>query len=290
MASFLRSSLQVLGIPKDLVEFERNTNSLDDLMVMARGNFNNMARFLHPDRNPHPGASELYMQLSDAFDDIKDPDGLALAIERLVGENEKRTNRHRINDAEVRAREQKSLQAVLRLLENVGQFNILGIAGPTSFLLQFGASRTILDVDSKDEATLFMTSQDLEVLPEQTDKAEFAEGHWKEMYLADEVELWLSHIPKNPAQVRVVGFVPPEAQHYSTEDAVQVIPQQRAELGEGVTELRMTPVWTEPSEAWFLPFLKPKPKKHSEVVVRDRRGLLAIIGSIQAQAFFYEKQ
>lgn len=286
----MESSLKILAIPSEIVEFERTTNALDDLLAMVEGNFRNLSKYLHPDRNPHPGAKELYFRLVDAIEDLRDPDGLALAIERLVSEDDKRANVYRINDAQVRLREQKSLQAVLRLLENVGQFNILGVPGPTSFLLQFGASRTILDVDSKDEATLYMTSQDLEVLPEQTDKAEFVEGRWQEMYLANEVELWLSHIPRNPTQVRVVGFVPPKAQHYRTEEAIQVIPEERAELGEGVTELHMSPVWTEPSEAWFLPFLEPKSKKYSEVVVRDRRGLLAIIGSIQAEAFFYEKQ
>lgn len=286
MASSLRSSLQVLGMPRDIVEFERSTNALDDLMVMARGNFNSMARFLHPDRNPHPGASELYMQLSDAFDDIKDPDGLALAIERLVGENEKQTNRYRMDDAELRIREQKSLRAVLSLLGNVGQFTILDISTPTSFLLQFGASRTVLDVSSKDEATLYLTSQDLEVLPDQTDMAKFINGHWQELYLVNEAEHWLNHIPKSPSLVTVVGFVPAHAMHYRTEETIQVIPEERAELGEGVTELRMTPVWSEPSEAWFLPHLEAKPSKFSEVVARDRRGLLALIGSIQAQNSF----
>ena len=286
----MESSLQVLGIPRDVVEFMRSTNALDDLVAMAEGNFRNMSRFLHPDINKDPGANAFYVRLSDAINDIRDVDGLMLAIERLVSETDKRTNRHRVDAEKERQREKRGFAAVLNLLENVDQFNVLGISGPASFLLQLGASRTILDVSTNDSARLFLTTQEIEVLPEQTEEAKFAEGRWQEMYLADETELWLSHQPEAPTQVVVVGFVPAEALHYRMEDTFEVISEERVELGEGIADPVVIPVWTEPTQAWFLQYLEATPKKHSEVVARNHHGLLAIIGSIQAQAFFYEEQ
>lgn len=282
----MESSLQVLGIPRDIVEFKRSTNDLDDLVGMAEGNFRSMSRFLHPDVNKSPGANELFVRLSDAINDIRDADGLMLAIERLVSETDKRTNRHRVDAEKERRREKKGFAAVLDLLVNVDQFNVLGINGPASFLLQLGASRTILDVSANDSARLFLTTQEIEVLPEQTEEAKFAGGRWQEMYLADQTELWLSHQPEAPTQVVVVGFVPAEALHYRMEDTFEVISDERVELGEGIADPIVIPVWTKPSEAWFLQYMEATPKKHSEVVARNQNGLLAIIGSIQAQAFF----
>jgi len=286
----MESSLELLGVPRDIVEFERSTGSLKKLLAIAEGAYKLLAPKYHPDVNHQPGAKEIFFRLNDAIEDLRDPDGLELAVERLVGEADKHANRRRIEQSIERKREKQSLRAMFDLLVNVGQFSVLDVTGPTSFLLQFGASRTILDVSANDQATLYLTSQDLEVLPEQTERAEFIGGHWREMYLTNEVKHWLNHVPTKSSPVTVVGFVPAQALRYQTEETIQVIHQERVELGEGVTEPRMVPVWTEPSEAWYVRFIKPKPTQSSEVVVRNHRGLLSIVGSIQAQAFFYEKQ
>ena len=172
-------------------------------------------------------------------------------------------------------------------LKDVDQFDILNINGATSFLLQFGTVRTVLDVDAKREAVLYLTTQELELVPIRTEKAEFAEGHWHEMYLSNGVELWLSHLPSAPISIAVVGFIPAKTLRYSTRDILEVHFENRTELGEGIVEPHLTPVWFEPSEAWFAPRLEAKQRKHSEVVVQNSRGQLAIIGTIRAQAFFY---
>jgi hypothetical protein len=282
----MESSLQVLGISKEIVEFKRSTNSLDDLLAMAEGNFRNMSKFLHPDRNRFPGAEDHFIRLSDAIEDLRDPDGLELAIERLVGEADKQANLRRIKQSFERDIEKRNLDAVLGLLVNIGQFNVLGITGPTSFLLQLGMSRTILDVSINHESTLYLTSQDEDVLPEKTEKVRFANGRWQEMYLANETRRWLSHKPEASTRVIVVGFIPTKALYHRSDATYEVVSEDRAELSDKLSESRVIPVWSEPSEAWFLQHIEAKPKKHSEVVVRNHRGRLAIIGSIQAKAIF----
>ena len=282
----MASSLQVLGIPPDIVELKRSTGALDELLALAETNFRNFARYLHPDKDPSPGAAGIYLNLSHAIEDLRDPDGMELAIESLVGEDDRQSLIRRVEQEIERNRIRKNLRAVLGLLPNIDQFGVLDIPGPTSFLLQFGASRTILDVNVHDRAVLHLTFQELDVLPEQTEKARFAEGRWQEMYLSNETELWLSHRPEKATPVNVIGFVPARSLRYRTDDTFNLVTDEYSELGGTLAGMRMTPVWSKPSEAWFLQFVEDKPHKDSEVVVMDGRGNLALIGTIQASEAF----
>jgi len=283
----MESSLEVLGVPRHIVEFERAKGSLKNLLVIAEGAYKLYAPKYHPDRNPDPGAAAIFIGLNYAIEDLRDPDGMELAIDSLVGEDDRQSLKRQVEREMERNRERKSARAILGLLHNIDQFSVLGISGSTSFLLQFGASRTILDVGTHDSATLYLTTQELDVLPEQTEKTKFAEGRWQEMYLSNDTELWLSHRPENATQVHVVGFIPARSLRYRSNDTFNLVTEDYSELGGAITGLRTTPAWTKPSEAWFLQFLEKQPHKDSEVVVMNHRGDLALIGSIQAQESFY---
>jgi hypothetical protein len=181
------------------------------------------------------------------------------------------------NQAQQRSAEQKNLSRVLNLLENVGQYNILEIAGPTSFLLQLGTSRIILDVSEYNQAILSLTTQEMQVLTEHVELAEFIEGHWKEMFFIGSVKHWLDHAPYASVRVVVIGFVPASAMMHS------------GGLAQRGASRVAEPAWLEPVDAWFLPYLEADSSRRSELVVRNPRGQLAIVGTIQAQASFYSK-
>jgi hypothetical protein len=280
----LRSNLEVLGIPKEMVENLRAAGSLDTLLAIAESNFKTYSRHYHPDRNSDAGAASLYTDLVDAIADLRSPDGMQFAVSIMVGEDDRQHGIRRASNDRQLAQQSNAMQAMLSLLQHIDQFEVLGITEPTTCLLQLGASRTILEVKRHNSAKLYLTTQEDDVLPEQTESAMYVNGQWSETYMHDEGTLSkLTHEPSSPQQVTVVGFVPAGAaskhagQHFrDTSDFGQ--------LNVTVTSVTVQPVWSTPEQAWYLECIEPQGKYFSNVVVRNRAGKLALAGVIQAKA------
>ncbi len=287
----MKSALETLGVPKRLVQYERSAhpNDFSGILALAEATFKKAAARYHPDLNPDSEANDLYIELTRAMERLRNPDGMEAAILLYLGEEERQQGIRRQDAHRERVHEKKSLEATRGLLKNINQFTVFGITRPTSFLLQFGASRAILDVTTHTMAVLYLTSLDLEVLPEQTEKAEYVKGVWREQYFDGRKEAWLQHKAVLNSRVTVIGFIPSRALRHQTDENFRIV-SDRSELGEGFSGLHMTPAWTAESEAWFVPHLEPVFKKGSEVVVRNRNGFLSSIGSVQAQAPFSKKQ
>jgi hypothetical protein len=298
----LRSSLEVLGVPKNVVAFESaSTSSESDarLKAVAEGVSKVYSRHYHPDRNSEPGAASLYGELADAIADVRTENGMKLAIGRMVGEADRQLGISRVENEQREIEQADSLTAMLGLLQNIDQFGVLGIEQPTTYLLQLGSSRTILDVDSTRQATLSLTTQEDDVLPYQPETTSYGNGEWHETYLADESRfLQLEHLRIASQAVTVIGFVPASAtrrQRSRVESGLSGSYGHTLDEAEGYAQLdrrqtgvRIEPVWSRPQQAWYLSRIVPKGALFSEVVVRRRSGELALAGSIQASAAFAE--
>ncbi len=280
----MQSSLEVLGVPAELVERERSAGSSDNILKLAEGYYRAIARLYHPDVNPE--AAEMLQPFTDAIQDLRHRDGLALAIERQTKQSDRARFQRNVQAELERRRERDSLSALLSLLENIDQFQVLGIKVPTSFILQFESSRTILDVVTHDRAFLSLAAGEIDMLPEQSEAPSYRNGRWSEMFLNMSLKLTrYIHNPQMMGRVDVVGFLPSGAlRHEGLQDDV-VVEGEFSELGEGFSGITQAPAWTAPSEAWYLPKLTPRLSQGSEVVVRNRHsGHLARIGSIQSSA------
>jgi hypothetical protein len=171
------------------------------------------------------------------------------------------------------------------LLGNINQFKVMNVNRQTSFMLQFGTGRTILNVVSHERTMLSLVSSDAsEVLSEQSEKPKYIKGAWSERYLDENgEEARYTHASNFVGRVTVVGFVP--AKEFRSRDSEgDVIHHDISELGEGLAPMRTAPSWSAPETAWYLPKLVPERTEHAHVVVRRSSGYLALVGTVQAQA------
>jgi len=277
---------EVIGIPKEIVQKHKTDGTLEDLLKHAERVFAAHSRFLHPDVNTDPVMGALYVRMVNAIEELRSSAGMDLALRWFVGENDRATQRRHKESQQEAATQRESLVAVLGLLRNISQFRVMGVTQPTSVMLQFGASRTILDIVSHERTFLSLSAtESSDELPEQSEKPEYVNGHWSEQYLNHEGVLkHYEHQPERFGKVDIVGFVPASAKKYHDNDDV-LIYTNHSELGEGLSGLRMTPSWTSPETAWFLRSMVEKFTKHADVVVRhSHSGHLALVGTIQASA------
>jgi hypothetical protein len=280
----LRSNLEVLGIPKEMVENLRAAGSLDTLLAIAESNFKTYSRHYHPDRNSDPGAASLYTDLVDAIEDLRSPDGMQLAVSHMVGEDDRQRGIRRVSSDRQLAQQSNAMHAMFSLLQHIDQFEVLGISEPTTYLLQLGASRTMLEVKHHNDSNLHLTIQEYDVLPEKVESAMYSNGQWSEVYLHGEFELLnLTLVPGPSQQVTVVGFVPAEAPSGHAEQHFQET-SDFGQLDFPPISVTTHPVWSTPEQAWYLEYIEPQGKYFSNVVVRNRAGKLALAGVIQAKA------
>jgi len=280
----VQSPFEILGIPKDVVQEMKSTGSLADLLKLAKKHFADYARYFHPDRNL--ATAGLYGRMANAMQELETPGGLSLAVRWYVGEVDLAERLRRREGDQAAATERESLAAVLGLLGNVSQLRVMGVTQPTSIMLQFGASRTILDVMAHDRTYLSLSATELaDELPEQSERPEYVHGKWRELFVNPQGELvHYVHHPERMGKVDIVGFVPAAAFNHRTDEDIS-IHSEGAELGEGFSNVRMTPTWTSPETAWYLPRLMDKFTPGANVVVRhSHNGNLALAGTVQAQA------
>jgi len=279
----MANPLEVLGISKEVVEYEKSTNSLDNLLKLVERNFSTLARLYHPDVSP--ATADMYVRFTSAVQELRVPAGLRHAVQWYVGEDNRAIRLRHKEAARERQFDRESLLAGFGLLRNINQFKVMGVNKPTSFMLQFGPARTVLDVKTHDTTFLGLSAQEAsEVLPEQSEAPEYTKGVWVERYLDhDGEEAQFVHKFSTIGRVNVVGFVP--AREFRSRDSEgDVIHHDDSELGEGPAQLRVAPSWSAPETAWYLPKLVPEHTEHAHVVVRQRNGHLALVGTVQAQA------
>ena len=279
----MENALEVLGISKQVVEYEKSTNSLDNLSKLIEKQFALLSRQYHPDVNP--ATADLYLRITEAVQELRSSPGLRFAVRWYVSEEDRASRLRSLDAARERKFDRDSMLAGFGLLGNINQFKVMNVDRRTSFMLQFGPGRAILNVLSHERTMLSLVSSDAsEVLSVQPEKPEYISGAWFERYLDENgEEARYMHASNFVGPVTVVGFVP--AKEFRARDSEgDVVHHDVSELGEGLAPMRIAPSWSAPETAWYLPKVVPGFSENASVVVRRSSGHLALVGTVQAQA------
>ena len=291
----MENSLQQL-VPQGLAEFFISAGLEGALPKVAEQTVKAASRHLHPDVTASSGLSASDMHLREQFlsalqnslADIRDPDGLTLAIEELNTPAFRRRLSEQRADTRQQQLQSRALSATLALLGNVDQFRVLGVSEPTSLFLDYSRERLVLNVTSHEHASLFVSGSGSEVLPPQAEKPVFKSGKWTEVYFGSEDEtksVKYVHNPDSIGRVTVIGFLPADVvrRHESIATLADIAISELA-LGEGLPSSGRAIPWTFVNEAWFMPYLTATHRPGDEVVALKNHDLVANLGTISASA------
>ena len=291
----MENSLQQL-VPQGLAEFFISAGLEAALPKVAEQTVKAVSRFLHPDVTVSTGLKLSDVELREQFlsalqnslADIRDPDGLTLAIEELNTPEFRRRLSEQRADTRQQQLQSRALSATLSLLGNVDQFRVLGLDGPTSFLLEHLHERLILNVMSHERASLSVSGSGSEELPLQAEKPVYVDGKWTEVYFdsSDATQtVEYVHKPENIGRVTVIGFLSADAiRQQNSMSSLAGFAETELALGEGLPSSGRSIPWTFISEAWFMPYVTPVYHPGDEVVALKNQDLVAHIGTIAASA------
>lgn len=266
----------------------------DSLPKLSERLVNDFARFLHPDVNLDADPvlrarmTTLLTTLTKSSSDLQSEVGLKVAVKRLMSLSARTQMRDEAAAERQQEQQRVALGAALTGFDNIDQFQVLKLKQPTTLMLLANGARLVLNVMRQDKTAMLMSMEDQEVLPpEQPDRLLYENGKWTEVYLDAEgtsaKEKRFVHKLNPYGPVTVVGFIPASAMDRYRQEMPLPSGDSFAELGEGLP-MNFSLQWSMPLEAWFLPYFSSTRQSGAEVVVRNRQGMLALAGTVLAEA------
>lgn len=262
--------LEVLGVSRLIVEQAVESGNYRELFAIAQGAYRLSSKALHPDRG---GDAELMARLTQAFEDIGDPDGLEYYAEELLGvvdiqrsASRRESVEHQVGLADYRHR-------LLALTQFTDMFALLGLGGPTSFLILGGEGHYQLDVTAPTEAVLKMG---LTPIPITEDDLAGSHYYWRDGAFEEWTEgqkrrreARYEHFQKL-AEVTVIGFTPNDPVESRYDDVDFDAPALT-----GLAATRVT--FSDPDSAWFMRQISPfDHQSRSDLVLARFDGTISV--------------
>lgn len=281
----------VLGVPKAALVREATFGTRADILKLAESSFRALSRRYHPDIPS--GDADLYTVFGNAIEELRDPDALDYYIDELLDTADVQALYQRRQAQAEGRRDARVVSNLVRSLDFVDQFLLLGIDRPTSYFVSLEAQRVVLDVSSPHQAMARVTrSDERSISPLQNFR--YANGVWSEQFIftdgGEEGEAVYDPYEGKPFDIPYRTFL--------TRDAVTFVgfaPQLAAPQGAGDSVLQVLEstsgetrlAWQEPQFCWFLPYLRYTPDSEIEDTLSPvlyKSGRFAILGSILSTA------
>lgn len=268
----------LLGVPKTLLVREQGRPAV--ILTLVEGFYKTLAKQYHPDA---PGGdAELMASLSEAFEELRDPDGLEYYLEELL-ESGVESNVHSTDSVlRMEERRKRIFTAIASVLPSVNQYEVLGIDQPTSFYFMAYATPVIVDVTSCMDATISVsrTPDDIVLSSDSlidAPKMEYRNGLWHDSYLVgDRARKFVHDDLTRVADARIVG-----SYEYGYSNEFKLLqPDSFSEysLPVGTSQFRLN--WTEPEHAWYLGGLTPRLAQADVGIACNQHGRVANLGSL----------
>lgn len=265
--------LTVLGLPSHLIMHEHNLGRYDRLLAIARDAFKALSKRYHPD---YPGGDAAIMvQLLDARNELDDEEAIEYYVSELLGDDHSEVLARQQLLQDIHAQQRASHDAVIQLLAMTHQYEVLGLNGPTSLLVEFADDHAVIDIRSTNETAMTLVSVAADerssgLLPR------YQDGVWTAL-VTDHTDRRQQYVASQRVEgVRIIGGVTP-----SPGDGLSSGPILRSSLELDYAVLQGI-AWFEPQDAWFMPRLDRYQAGDSLVVMRN--GFVALVGAIAASA------
>ncbi|OYX53396.1 hypothetical protein B7Y92_03085 [Candidatus Saccharibacteria bacterium 32-50-13] len=243
--------LLTLGVPQPLLVKAAAEDDYSLIQRSAEIQYRQLARWFHPD-NLETGDVALMGKISDAMDQIRDPDVVAIFVEELVGRGDLIDMSQRQLMKSLQERDRQAIDGLASTLEHGDQFRSLGVSTPVSLIAALESQRVIINVLTPSRSEILVTP----LIPE-TSVPEFGDTQvlyrnrrWHEMYLdGDGRERYVPIDGRSSRyEATIVGFI-----DHRVESSVA---SHRAvfELEADVRQASLN--WSKPTDAWYLQYLQ----------------------------------
>lgn len=272
--------LITLGIPRSVIMHEMAHGSGSSLLKTAELAYRSLARQYSADL---PGGSaDLMTDFNAAIEELRERGAVVAYAKELVSAQDVRDLYLRQQAQQLVKRDAETLPRVAAGLAFADQFAVLGIEGPTSYLLDFQGQRLVLDVLSPFEARARLTDipPETPVGSNHTNEVGSLNGIWREAYVDGRYRKhWVPFDTfVTDETVRVVGFGPEDLRK---SDGVIANPPVRVMLKAPVTQVRLS--WLSPTDSWFFSQLHYDRTVRFPRLVLFRNGQFAITGPLMGK-------
>lgn len=274
--------LVLLGVPKALLVREQGRPAV--ILTLVEGFYKTLAKQYHPDALD--GDAELMASLSEAFEELRDPDGLEYYLDELL-ESGVESNVHSADSVlRMEERRKRTFTATASMLPFVNQYEVLNVDRPTSFYFMAEGAPVIVDVTSCMDAAISVSRTPDEIVLSSDSlinapKLSYRNGLWHDSYqVGDQAHKFVHDGLTRVADARVVGSY--EHGYANEFKRLQGSSFSEYSLPVGTSRFRLD--WTEPEHAWYLGGLTPRLMKDDVGIACNQHGRVANLGVLVASS------